>query len=195
MENKSHTVGIHRLAVLSVSLAAAMVLSYVEYLVPISTAVPGIKIGLANLVVIFLLYRLGLPAAAAVSLTRVVLSNLLFGSLPGMAYSLAGAVLSLSVMALFRRIRFFSEVGVSVLGAVFHNLGQILVACFMMEQAAVFYYLPVLCLTGTVAGIVIGILAAVLVRKVPDFDRTGKKPQKAEIGSGADQTDKEDSAI
>ena len=82
-----------------------------------------------------------------------------------------------------------------MLGAVFHNLGQILVACFMMEQAAVFYYLPVLCLTGTVAGIVIGILAAVLVRKVPDFDRTGKKPQKAETGSGADQTDKEDSAI
>lgn len=147
--------------------ALAMVLSYVETLVPLSFAVPGVKLGLANLVVIFALYRMGTAPAAALSLLRVVLVSASFGNAYSFWYSLAGAALSLAVMALLRRRDWFGELGVSVAGGVCHNIGQIAVAALVLRSAAVGYYLPVLLFSGVAAGAAVGVAAAVLIRRVP----------------------------
>lgn len=146
--------------------ALAMILSYVEALVPISVAVPGVKIGLANIVVMFALYKMGAKAAVSISLVRVVLVSILFGNLFSMVYSLAGAVLSLGAMLCAIRIKKLSSVGVGVIGGVFHNIGQIIVAIFVLETAGLIYYLPVLCISGTVAGILVGLLAGILVQRI-----------------------------
>ena len=134
-------------------IALALVLSYLESLVPLSFAVPGIKMGLPNIVVVFALYRLRARDAAVISLVRVLLVSVLFGNVFSLAYSAAGAVLSLLVMMLLKSTGKFSETGVSVAGAVAHNAGQILVAVFVLETGRLVYYLPVLCISGTVAGI------------------------------------------
>ena len=155
-----------RLTALALLTAAAMVLSYVETLLP-SPGIPGVKLGLANIAVIFALCRLGGKEAAAISLIRVGMVSLLFGSLGALAYSLAGAALSLLVMILLRRTDRFSLVGVSVAGGVSHNLGQILMAMWMLETRRLIWYLPVLILTGLGGGILVGLCGALLVRRVP----------------------------
>jgi len=146
--------------------ALAMILSYVETLVPLSVAVPGIKIGLANIAVVFALYRLGWKDAAAVSAVRVLLVSLTFGNAFSMIYSLAGAALSLAAMTAAKACGRFGSVGVSVLGGVFHNVGQILVAVFVLETARLAYYLPFLCVSGVVAGVFVGVAAGLLVKRV-----------------------------
>ena len=155
-------------AFLGLCTALALILAYVEVLLPpLLSAVPGIKMGLPNIIIIFLLYRHGPVPAAAVSLTRVLLVALLFGNAMSLAYSLAGAILSLAVMALLRRLDFLSAVGVSVAGGVMHNVGQILMAMLLLGTAELGYYLIVLAVTGTVAGVCIGLCGSVLVRRVP----------------------------
>ena len=155
-------------AFLGLCTALALILAYVEVLLPpLLSAVPGIKMGLPNIIIIFLLYRHGPVPAAAVSLTRVLLVALLFGNAMSLAYSLAGAILSLGVMALLRRLDFLSAVGVSVAGSVMHNVGQILMAMLLLGTAELGYYLIVLAVTGTVAGVFIGLCGSVLVRRVP----------------------------
>ena len=154
------------LAMLGLCTAAAMILSYVESFIPSVT--PGLKIGLPNVVIVFVLYRAGWPSAAAVSLVRVVLTAILFGSVMSLAYGLAGAVLSLIVMTLLRRLHFFSVVGVSVAGGVAHNAAQILVAAAVMQTTQIVYYLPVLIIGGTIAGILIGIAGGVLLSRFPE---------------------------
>jgi heptaprenyl diphosphate synthase len=153
-----------KLAALSLLTALALILSYVESMVPAPVPVPGVKLGLANLVVIFALYKLGWKEAVGVSLLRVLLVSLLFGHVASLMYSAAGAVLSLLGMILLRRIGKFSCVFVSVSGGVLHNLGQILMAWALMGSNVV-YYLPVLILSGTVAGVVIGVVSALLVKR------------------------------
>ena len=143
-----------------------MVLSWVEQLVPLSVAVPGVKLGLANLAVIFTLYRIGTRAAWGLSLLRVVLVSLTFGNAYSLWYSLAWAVLSLVVMTLLRKTGRFSLLGVSVAGAVCHNVGQIAVAAAVLGSASMVYYLPVLLVSGTAAGVCIGAVAAILVRRI-----------------------------
>lgn len=146
--------------------AVALVLSYVELLLPpIFVAVPGIKLGLPNILIIFMLYRFGLRRAAAVSLVRIALVALLFGNTMTLAYSFAGAVLSLAVMALLKRLHFLSTIGVSVAGGVSHNIGQILVAMLLLGTAELGYYLIVLAVTGTIAGILIGLCGVILIRR------------------------------
>ena len=147
--------------------ALALVLSYLESLIP-PLWVPGVKLGLPNLAVIFALYRLGWKDACAISLVRVVLVTLLFGNGAALAYSVAGAALSLSLMGLLKRTGKFSSVGVSVAGGVAHNAGQILVAMALLETARLAWYLPVLWVSGTIAGVLIGIVSGVLVERVPD---------------------------
>ena len=147
-------------------LVLALILSYVEALLPLSFAIPGIKLGLPNIAVLFVLYRLGWKSACTVSLLRVVLSTLLFGNVMALFYSLAGALLSLTVMGLLKKSGKFSPTGVSVAGGVAHNAGQILVAMALLETAEIGYYLPVLCVSGTVAGILVGLTAALLLRRV-----------------------------
>lgn len=156
-----------QLALNSILLVVALILSYVESLVPLSLGIPGIKMGLPNLVVLFALYKLGWKNACVISLVRVVLVSILFGSLFSMVYSLAGAALSLLVMILLKKCGKFGTTGVSVAGGVAHNAGQILVAMALLETAEISYYLPVLCISGTVAGICIGLAASLLIRRIP----------------------------
>lgn len=156
-----------RVARWALLVALAMVLSWLESAAPLSVAVPGVKLGLTNLVVIFALYRLSLRDAAVISLLRVVLVSLTFGNAYAFAYSAAGAVLSLIVMVLLKRTQLFSPVGVSIAGGVSHNVGQILVAVAVLETAGLIAYLPVLMVSGVAAGVVIGAVAAMLVKRIP----------------------------
>jgi heptaprenyl diphosphate synthase len=153
-----------KITVMAMCIALAMILSYVESQIP-SPGIPGVKLGLANLAVIFALYQLGWREAAGISLLRVLLVSLLFGHVASLLYSAAGAVLSLLGMILLRRIPQFSCVAVSVTGGVLHNIGQILMAWALMG-ANVVWYLPVLILSGTVAGVAIGVVSAILVKRI-----------------------------
>ncbi len=148
--------------------ALALALSWVESLLP-PLGVPGVKLGLPNLAIVFALYRLGFKDAWAISLARVVLVTLLFGNGAALAYSVAGAAMSLALMGLLKRTGKFSSVGVSVAGGVAHNAGQILVAMALLETSRLAWYLPVLWVSGTVAGVLIGIVAGVLVKRVPEI--------------------------
>ena len=154
-----------RLTFLGLAAAVALILSYVEALLPpIITAVPGIKIGLPNIVIIFLLYRFGIRDAVAVSVVRLAAVTLLFGNPMMLIYSAAGAALSLLLMALCKKCGLFSAVGVSIVGGVMHNLGQILVAMLLLETAEIGYYMIVLAVSGTVAGIFIGLCGVGLLK-------------------------------
>ena len=146
--------------------ALAMILSYLESLIPLSFAVPGIKMGLPNIVIVFALYKLGFRPAVCISIIRVLLVSILFGNLMSMAYSLCGAVLSLAVMWLLRKSGKFSSVGVSVAGALGHNVGQVACAMALLETAGLAYYLVPLCISGTVAGILIGICGGIIVNRI-----------------------------
>ena len=154
-----------RVAFLGLTASLALILSYVELLLPpIWTAVPGVKMGLPNIVIIFLLYKCTLKEAATVSAVRLILVALLFGNAMTLAYSIAGAVLSLLVMAGLKRTKLFSHVGVSIAGAVMHNLGQVLVAMVLLQTKEIGYYMIVLAVTGTLAGIVIGLAGSLLLK-------------------------------
>ena len=155
------------IALLGICAALAMVLSYLESLIPMSFAVPGIKLGLANIAVVFTLYKLGAKEAVIVSLVRIIWMAILFGNFLTLAYSIAGAALSLTAMILLKRSDRFSTVGVSVTGGILHNAGQILVAMLVMETAQIVYYLPVLCLSGIAAGVAIGAVSAIIIKRVP----------------------------
>lgn len=162
---------ITRVATLGMLTAIAMILSYAESLLPpIWAAVPGIKIGLPNIIIIFLLYKSGYKVAAAVSFIRVFLAALLFGSMMTLAYSLTGAVLSLTLMVLCKRVDSFSTVGVSIVGGVTHNLGQILMAIALVKTAQLGYYMIVLAVTGTIAGAFIGLAASLMLRRLEKFN-------------------------
>lgn len=155
-----------RISVLAMIVSAAMLLSFIESRLPSFTAVPGIKVGLANIAVTFALYKLGVKEAAVVSAVRVCLMALLFGSLVSMIYGLSGALLSLIIMSLLKGLRRFSPVGVSVVGGVAHNVGQIAAACILLRTSAIAYYLPVLLLTGMLAGVVTGTAAGILIKRL-----------------------------
>ncbi len=157
-----------RIAFLGLCTAIAMIFAYVETLLPpLFSAVPGIKLGLPNIVIIFILYRFGLGAAATVSFVRIVAVSLLFGNPMTLAYSLAGGVLSLAIMALLKKLDFLSTVGVSVAGGVFHNVGQILMAMVLLGTAELGYYLAVLAVTGTISGIFVGLCGHFAVKRIP----------------------------
>ncbi len=155
-----------KLTTLSISVTIAMALSFLESQIPAFVAVPGVKVGLANIAIFFILYRFGVKEAAVVSGIRVLLLALLFGNFVSLLYSASGAVLSLSVMALFKKLGVFGEVGVSVLGGITHNIAQIGMACIVLRSDAIIYYLPLLLFSGIVAGVAVGIVAAILIRKI-----------------------------
>ena len=155
-----------KIAVLALAIALAMILSFVESQTPAFVAIPGVKIGLANIAVVFVLYKLGWKEAVLISLVRVVMVSMLFGTLVSLFYSVAGAVLSLTGMVLLKKTGLFSTVAVSVTGGVLHNVGQILMACLLLETNVIVYYLPFLILSGVIAGVVIGVVAAIMVNRV-----------------------------
>lgn len=154
-----------KIAFLGLLIALAFVLSYVEMLLPINIGIPGAKVGLANLVIMVALYTIGERNAFILSVVRVVLVGLTFGNLAMMIYSLAGAMLSFVAMLIAKRIKLFSVTGVSVIGGVFHNLGQIIVAIIVLDTASLIYYFPFLVVVGTISGIVIGIISGMIIER------------------------------
>ncbi len=139
--------------------ALAILMGYVEMLIPLPLLVPGMKLGLANVIIVIVLYHMDAKSAFFISLVRVLMSGLLFQGFAGLLYSLAGALLSLGVMALLKKTGKVSITGVSVMGGVFHNVGQIIVAAAVVENIKMAYYLPFLLVTGVVTGFVIGAVA------------------------------------
>ena len=158
-----------KIAYLGISVALALVLSFVEarlaFFIPIYGAY-GIKVGLANLVIVFILYKTSIGEAAAVSIVRVALSSLLFGNLQIFVFSLAGAILSIAGMWLMKKFTEFSYITVSVVGAILHNLGQIAVAVLWTQTKEIALYFPILLITGTAAGVVIGLISGMLLKRL-----------------------------
>ncbi len=151
---------------LGLSIALAMILSFVESQIPALVAVPGVKVGLPNLVMVFLLYRVGWKETVIVSVIRVALVSLLFGNVQVLSFSLAGAALSLLGMILLKKTEKFSTITVSVIGGVLHNVGQIAAACLWTNTPQIVYYLPVLLISGTIAGVVIGLVGGMLINRL-----------------------------
>lgn len=147
-------------------LALALIAGYAENLVPVAFAIPGIKLGAANSVILILLYMVGVKEAFLVNISRALLSGFLFGSMSSILYSLSGAVLSLVVMTLLKKTDRFSISGVSMAGGVFHNIGQLTMAALVLETTAVWYYLPVLIITGSITGFLIGSLSEEIYKRI-----------------------------
>lgn len=148
-------------------LALALILSWLENLVPIQMGIPGIKLGLTNIVPVFLLYRNGWGPALALNISRILLANLLFGNVMGLFYALTGGILSTLAMAGLKRLPFLTAVGVSAAGGVVHNIGQWLAALLFMPITGLLYYLPFLLLSGVIAGFLVGFVARLLI-PLPD---------------------------
>ena len=160
-------VSARRVALTGLLAALALIFSYVEVLVPFNAGVPGIKLGLANLVPLIILYRLDARYAFAANLIRVFLAGLLFSGMFAALYSLAGSVTSFLVMYLLKKTDLFSVIGVSTAGGVFHNIGQLCVAIYAVSGPQLIHYLPVLIISGMIAGIIVGIGAAILLDRIP----------------------------
>lgn len=156
-------------AFLGVCVSIVLVLAYIEAILPpLFPSIPGIKIGLPNIIIIFLLYKKGPVSAITVSLLRILLQCLLFGNTISLAYSLAGGLLSIIVMITLKKINIFSTIGVSIAGGVSHNIGQILMAVLILESSELLYYLAILTVTGTIAGVLIGVCGSLLIKHVPE---------------------------
>ncbi|RKM60850.1 Gx transporter family protein [Butyrivibrio sp. XB500-5] len=142
--------------------ALAMILSYVELQIPAFFAVPGMKLGLTNIVVVVALYVLGEKSAFFINLIRILVVSLLFGTVMSLWFSLAGGVLSTLIMILLKRCDKFSPVGVSAAGGITHNIGQIMIAMILLQTKFIVWYLPALWLSGVVSGVVIGIIGGIV---------------------------------
>ena len=146
--------------------ALALLFSYIESLIPFHIGIPGVKLGLANLIIVIALYKMNARQAFLLSVTRIVLTGFLFGNLFSILYSLAGGMLSLIVMILLKKQNGFSVMGVSVAGGVFHNVGQLVIAMLVTESLNLFYYVPVLMISGLITGIFIGIIANEMLKRL-----------------------------
>ena len=155
-----------KLTALALTVSMALILSFIESRIPAFVAIPGIKAGLANIAVIFTLYKIGWREAITVSIVRVFLVSFLFGTPVSLIYSLTGATLSLTVMILLKKLTPLSEITVSTCGAIMHNVGQIAAASFVLATNVVVYYLPFLTVSGIIAGIIVGTVSGILVKKV-----------------------------
>ena len=155
-----------KIANMGLMVALAFILSYIEALLPLNIGIPGAKVGLANLVVMVTMFTLGERDAVIISLVRVILVGLTFGNMSMMMYSLAGAALSITAMILVKKIGKFTASGISVIGGVFHNVGQIIVAVFVLDTSSLFYYLPFLVIIGCVTGVIIGLLASLIIARI-----------------------------
>lgn len=162
-----------KLTIAALMAALALIFSYIEVLIPFNFGIPGIKLGIANLVIIVALYYLGTRYALLINVIRILIGGLLFSGVFGMLYSMAGALLSMLVMVLVKKCGLFSVTGVSMAGGVAHNLGQLLVAAFLVSNLKIFVYFPVLVISGVVSGAVIGILAYLVLKKLPAAKHTG----------------------
>ncbi len=147
-----------RIAKTGLFVALAMIFSYIEALIPLNFGIPGVKLGIANIVVVAALYQLNIPEAAGISFLRILLMGILFGNIVSLAYSFSGGVLSFLGMVICKKLK-LSVIGVSIVGGVLHNVGQLTAAAFILQSAAITYYFPVLLVSGLVTGFLIGIVS------------------------------------
>lgn len=159
-----------KVAYFGVFTTLALIFSYVETLIPIQFGIPGVKLGLANLIIVIALYRMKLSEAYLLSIVRVLLAGFIFGNYFSIIYSLAGGILSLTVMALLRKKGGFSVIGVSIAGGVFHNIGQLIIASVIVETFSVMYYVPVLLIAGLVTGLLIGIASDGMLKRLANLE-------------------------
>ena len=155
-----------KIAYMGLFAAIAIIFGYVESLIPFFAGIPGIKLGLANLAVLFILETYTWKEAALVSMVRILVIGFMFGNMFSILYSMAGAALSLTVMTLMKRFSGFSILGVSVAGGVSHNIGQLIIAALIVENTSLFYYAPVLLISGVITGILIGILTGEVIKRI-----------------------------
>ena len=155
-----------KITILSLFCSAALIMSYIEALIPLPLPF-GIKVGLPNIIIVFILCRVGAKETIAVSLVRVLMVALLFGNALSLLYSVAGALLSLTFMIVLKALKTFSTIGISVVGGITHNAGQIIVACIVMDTVQISYYLPILAISGIIAGVLVGIAGDMLIKKFP----------------------------
>ncbi len=163
---KKQSLSARTIALLAMMIALALVFSYVESLIPINFGIPGVKLGLANLVIVAALYLMGARQALIISVVRIVLSGILFGNMFSILYSLAGGLLSLAIMVLIKRSEKVSVVTVSAAGGIFHNIGQLIVAMAVIENLNLIFYLPILLLSGFVTGLIIGIVCRLVLPRI-----------------------------
>lgn len=156
----------HKVAYAAILAALAMIFSYIEAIIPFSIGIPGVKLGIANLVVVVALYKLNFKYAFLINLIRIFAVGFLFTGAFGILYSLAGGLLSLFVMVIVKNAKIFSVVGVSLAGGVAHNLGQLITATLIVSNIKFFVYFPVLIFSGMASGIVIGIVAGLILTKL-----------------------------
>ena len=159
-----------KVAYFGVFTTLALIFSYVETLIPIQFGIPGVKLGLANLIIVIALYRMKLSEAYLLSIVRVLLAGFIFGNYFSIIYSLAGGLLSLTVMALLRKKGGFSVIGVSIAGGVFHNIGQLIIASVIVETFSVMDYVPVLLIAGLVTGLLIGIASDGMLKRLANLE-------------------------
>jgi len=155
-----------RVAVCGVLTALAMIFSYIEALIPIPIGIPGVKLGIANIAIIAVIYIVGDADAVIVNFLRIVLTGILFGNFYSFLFSLVGGMLSVILMILFKKTKKLSMVGVSMIGGVAHNVGQIVAAVFLMDNAEIAYYLPILIVAGVVTGIIIGCVGQLVTKRI-----------------------------
>ncbi len=159
----------NRIAYFGVFTALALIFSYVETLIPVSFGIQGVKLGLANLIIVIALYKMRLKEVYLLSVTRILLSGFLFGNYFSILYSLAGGLLSLTVMALLKKREGYTVIGISAAGGVFHNVGQLLVAMAIVESLAISGYLPVLLIAGLLTGLLIGMLSGQMLKRLTNI--------------------------
>lgn len=159
------------LAILGLFTTLALILSYVDSLLPVLPAIPGVKLGLANLIFLIVMTNYGIRDAVLVNIVRIVLTGLLFGNVFSIAYSLAGAIIAMLIMYVFYRRAFCGIMGISILGGIFHNIGQMFVAFLIVKSAGVWYYLPYLFLAGCLCGAVMGVIANILSSRLKPLMR------------------------
>lgn len=155
-----------KVAYFGVFTALALIFSYVETLIPIHLGIPGVKLGLANLIIVITLYKMGTKEAYILSVVRIVLAGFIFANMFSILYSMAGGLLSLTVMVFLKRIDKFSVMGISMAGGVFHNIGQLIMAAIVLESLSITYYLPVLLVSGVLTGFLIGFIANEMLKRL-----------------------------
>jgi len=154
-----------KIAVLGLFIALSLIFSYVESIIPVPLLVPGAKLGLPNTLILLVLYVYGTREALIVNCARILLAGFMFGNMFSIVYSLAGAIFSFGIMLIAKKLKIFPMKAVSILGGVFHNIGQIIVAAFLVSGISVMAYLPVLLVAGVITGLCNGILAEIIYKR------------------------------
>lgn len=180
MKNKNNSGNTHKTkkaaqkaAFFGIMISMALVLSFIESQIPPLFTLPGMKLGLTNIVVVFCLYCFGGAGAMGMNVIRIVLASVMFGGPSAMLYSLAGGMLSTIIMIIMKKAGCFRVITVSIVGGVMHNVGQILIAMLVMKTGALIWYLAALWFTGMASGAFIGLLGGILIRRIPQRKENG----------------------